>query len=311
MDYIKLFDQHSEYETYINSENKKLPNLSYCEDEDDVHFNPIPDPRIIATFNVTNIEQPIYILCTDTNGFNDIKTKISEIEIDGVIQSEIPQTYQFNRIGRHIIKYRLNENLNEFPYYIGTYVNYGMFYYCQNLINIIIPNQIKGFGYGTFSYCNALNNVIIPNNFTTIADSTFIGCRSLTSITIHDNITSIGNYAFENCDSLTSVIIPDSVTSIGTYAFSECDNLTTIIIGNGIKTLPGGYTFYNSIKLNNITIHAITPPTLGGPSIFSLISGDFKVYVPEESVDTYKTTPSPSTVYYGWKDFASRIYPIT
>lgn len=37
--YIKLFNTHSEYETYITSSDKILPNLSYCEDIDDVHFN--------------------------------------------------------------------------------------------------------------------------------------------------------------------------------------------------------------------------------------------------------------------------------
>lgn len=37
--YIKTFDQQTEYETYINSENAVLPNMSYCRDNNRAYFN--------------------------------------------------------------------------------------------------------------------------------------------------------------------------------------------------------------------------------------------------------------------------------
>lgn len=36
--YIKLFETHTEYQTYINGQDKVLPNVSYCEDNNDVHL---------------------------------------------------------------------------------------------------------------------------------------------------------------------------------------------------------------------------------------------------------------------------------
>lgn len=43
--YIKTFDQQTEYETYINSENALLPNMSYCRDNNRAYFNKKPgDP---------------------------------------------------------------------------------------------------------------------------------------------------------------------------------------------------------------------------------------------------------------------------
>ena len=39
MEYIKLFNQHTEYETYINSEDALLPNLSFCGNNGCVHLN--------------------------------------------------------------------------------------------------------------------------------------------------------------------------------------------------------------------------------------------------------------------------------
>lgn len=42
MDYLKLFEQHSQYETYINGQDAVLPNVSYCIDNDEVHYNAKP-----------------------------------------------------------------------------------------------------------------------------------------------------------------------------------------------------------------------------------------------------------------------------
>ena len=42
--YLKEFSTHSEYEAYIASEDKVLPNVSICTTEGDVHYNPYVDP---------------------------------------------------------------------------------------------------------------------------------------------------------------------------------------------------------------------------------------------------------------------------
>ena len=42
--YLTLFDTHSSYEEYIDGPDAILPNVSYCKDEGNVHFNPyVPD----------------------------------------------------------------------------------------------------------------------------------------------------------------------------------------------------------------------------------------------------------------------------
>lgn len=40
--YIKKFSTHTQYETYINSQDKILPNVSLCEREDKLHYNKKP-----------------------------------------------------------------------------------------------------------------------------------------------------------------------------------------------------------------------------------------------------------------------------
>ena len=43
--YLKKFSIHAEYEAYIASEDKVLPNVSICTTEGDVHYNPVPPPH--------------------------------------------------------------------------------------------------------------------------------------------------------------------------------------------------------------------------------------------------------------------------
>lgn len=113
---------------------------------------------------------------------------------------------------------------------------------------------------------------------TSIGTYAFYECYSLTSIDIPNNsITSISDYAFYGCFRLTSVVIPDSVTSIGEYAFNDCS------------------------QLESFTVMATTPPSMNG--IFGGEMSTPTIYVPSESVETYKST-------INWSSYASAIEPI-
>ena len=101
--------------------------------------------------------------------------------------------------------------------------------------------------------------------------------RNITSITIPNGVTSIGGYAFNGCSALTNVTLPNSVTSIGEYAFSTCLNLLSL------------------------TVKSTSPPTLGASAFLTTPSA--VIYVPAESVDTYKAAS-------GWSTYSSKIQAI-
>lgn len=44
MDYLKLFQTHEEYEAFVSGGTMVKPNVSHCIQENDVHYNAIPDP---------------------------------------------------------------------------------------------------------------------------------------------------------------------------------------------------------------------------------------------------------------------------
>ena len=90
--YIKKFDTHSDYEDFIETEDFIKPNISYCADDVEVHYNPIPDPynghayvdlglpsgTLWATMNVgatSETDYGLYFAWGETQGYTDASTK--------------------------------------------------------------------------------------------------------------------------------------------------------------------------------------------------------------------------------------------
>ena len=135
---------------------------------------------------------------------------------------------------------------------------------------------------------------------TTIGEEAFYDCTSLTSVTIGSGVTTIGGLAFHGCTSLTSVTIPNGVTYIGYEAFTSCISLTSITIPNSVTNIDD-MAFSSCRSLTSVTVTATTPPTLGIIAFDS--TNKCPIYVPSESVETYKSAS-------GWSDYASRIQAI-
>ena len=173
--------------------------------------------------------------------------------------------------------------------------------YTSTLKEAVIGDCVTSIGNSAFFYCYGLTSIDIPNSVTSIGSSSFYACHKLTSITIPSGVTSIGENAFNHCGSLTSVTIPNGVTSIGNSAFEGCSGLTSVTIGSGVTSI-GTYAFDNCSSLTSVTVLATTPPTLGS-SVFYM-TNDCPIYVPSESVETYKAAS-------GWSAYASRIQAIS
>ena len=173
---------------------------------------------------------------------------------------------------------------------IGTYA----FAYCYALQSVIIPDGVTGIGNNAFSYCCALQSVTIPDSMTSIGNSVFSYCYALQSVIIPDGVTGIGNNAFSYCCALQSVTIPDSMTSIGNSVFSYCYALQSVIIPDGVTSIGTG-VFYYCYGMHAYHFNPKTPPTITNTNVFSGISTDTKMYVPSESLETYKTAQYWST----------------
>ena len=123
----------------------------------------------------------------------------------------------------------------------------------------------------SFERCAALAQINLPNSLTSIANRAFYGCTSLTEVTLPDGLTKIEFYTFYDCSALEKVTLPEGITYIGNNAFYNCSGLT------------------------EMTVWAITPPTLGS-DVFTGVGSSLVVYVPAEGLSAYQTADI-------WKDF--------
>lgn len=184
---------------------------------------------------------------------------------------------------------------------------------CISLKSVALPNGITNIGDYCFNKCTSLESVTIPSGVTTIGTYAFQECASLKTVTIPNTVTSISTYAFykcylleslaipsgittiksnlcQECTSLRKVTIPDTVTSLASYSFTHCRSLESITIPSGVTTI-GSYTFSNWISIKAIHMQPTTPPTLSSKLSVSgdNLSYDVVIYVPSESLNTYKT----------------------
>lgn len=119
---------------------------------------------------------------------------------------------------------------------------------------------------------------------------------ALKAITIPGEIEGhkvvIGNRAFSWCANLTSVTMSKGVTRIGYEAFYNCSSLTTITIPEGVTNIGDG-AFYNCTALTEVTCKAtVVPNSTNSFSEDGTMPSEVKLYVPAESLDAYKTSPT-------------------
>lgn len=140
---------------------------------------------------------------------------------------------------------------------------------CENLTEIIFPENLQVIGENAFAGCNNLTSISVPAGIVSIESGTFSNCRRLTEITIGPAVSTIEEGAFEHCTSLRKVsvveenpyfiavdgvlfntaqtiiycypagkngetyTVPEGVERIVAYAFSHC-RLTSITVPSSL-----------------------------------------------------------------------------
>ena len=289
MKYLKLFDTHSDYTDFINTEIDK-PNVSYCLDAKEIHFNPIKVESVFtAKFDVEDATNPTplyFYLSRQGAPFEILGVNMfDKVEVDGteVSVADLDTNhggYQLS-VGEHTVEYTLKDPTligAIFDEQAGTLISYGII----------------------FDDIDSLTSVEIPNSVTSISDGAFGGCTGLTSMTIPNSVTSIGTDAFNGCSGLTNINIPNSVTSISDGAFEACSGLTSVTIPSSVVSI-GNKAFYGCGSLTSVTCEPTTPPSLGTTDVFKGTTYSLKIYVECDSVVAYRAAS-------GWDSYSSKIF---
>ena len=165
---------------------------------------------------------------------------------------------------------------------------------------------ITALGGSAFHGCGTLTTVALPESLTSIETYAFYSCSDLATVDFSrcTNLTIIDMYAFSNCTSLAAVDLSGctNLSSIGQCTFTSCDDLTSMTLPNSLTGI-GDEAFYGCSNLEELVLLSKNPPTLGEDALLA-VSQDFRIIVPEENAEAYKTAE-------GWKDVAGSVHGLT
>lgn len=170
----------------------------------------------------------------------------------------------------------------------------------------LYPDRIRAITTTQGTYDNALKaliegdvtDLVISDGTTRIRSDLFHNNTTIETLQVPASVNVIDMFAFYGCTNLTSVTFEDGVKEIGSEAFRNCTSLTSVTIPESVEFF-GGFTGCSS--LTDITFLSETPPTIEQYTLDG--TNDCPIYVPDESVDAYKTANY-------WTRYASRIQPI-
>ena len=205
--------------------------------------------------SVIVIDDNIFKLCDNLKEINIVSNNVNYKSVEGVL-------YDYNMTT--LIKYPAIKDAETYiiPDSV-TNIEKFAFENCSNLKSIKISTNLINLGSCAFNGCVNLETVDFNNclSLEELPDLLFFGCKKLKDISIPSNITSIGTQAFADCGSLESIVIPEHVSEIGSMAFVRCN-------------------------IKRIVFLSINPPTITSNTLSNTME---TIYVPEESVEAYKS----------------------
>ena len=202
MIYLNNFDTHTSYEEKLNvgGIDFKIPNVSYCNDVKDVHFNPY---NLIKFYvgEVTGTTPQTVSIYTDATNHIDVTVS----EGNKWYSYLLPKDKGLYKIGGNSVKkVVVKADINNYSQYI-------------------IPNSVVEASFKGSNTSNVTN-----------MESMFVNCYSLTSLNLRSfntsNVTSM-EWMFMACSGLESLDLngwnTSKVTNMG-YMFSGCTSLTSL-----------------------------------------------------------------------------------
>ena len=141
----KYINKYTNIEAYNADDGKQYPNVSYLVEQDIIKFEKNDPVHIVCKYNVTSTSEATKLLNSSTG--------ITYQIIDDIKQDTVKDTYTFDTLGEHTVKYKLD----------GTSISYRAFQNCTSLTSITIPNSVTSIGDSAFSYCHGLTSVTIES----------------------------------------------------------------------------------------------------------------------------------------------------
>lgn len=298
--YLTLFNNHQAYTNYKNSNNFATPNVSYCKQENEVHYNPIQHDYSQDYFTIVANGSGTITFTYTTGGTTDVFTSMSYKKNDGewVTTQYSPNNgntinvsvnsgdkVQWKGINSVFYYYDESSDVDSNGYFtsdchVDVEGNIMSLLYGDNFANKTSLEGREGAFAGLFSYdygstflqIVSAENLVLPATTLAFAcyGGMFNGCTSLTTAP-ELPATALASNCYSNmfngCTSLTTAPELPATTLANTcylYMFNGCTSLTTAPELPATTLVNGCYRFmfYNCTSLNYIKAMFTTTPDI-------------------------------------------------
>lgn len=227
--YIKAFSAHTDYESFMQTTDFTLPNISHCVQQKETHFNPKNGAKLIAIFNLANgLNTSLYYYHEGTflgsNMFSKIEIDGTEASIDSLDNNG--GSCDLSN-GRHVVEYTLKNPLRigqEFDTQTGEYTEINACFRNVLFKEVALPSSLVRIGEEAFNYCQYLENVSLPSGLKSIGRNAFLNCYNLITVNIPSGIQTIEDMSFCGCHDLDDDT-SDAISAINTNARYCGDNV--------------------------------------------------------------------------------------
>lgn len=287
--YLKIFGTHADYIAYVNGDGKIFPNVSYCVNNNDIHYNSYG--KIVSKFDASpnNITRFIYI--------DDFPDSVCELFYDGdmvAFKQDFIQNYQDSNkyvYTGEMLEYDNNqyylweyeqkdeiEGIDEVKYLLTDTLDFTGKSLVENINNNYVPfiarlssDKQTTYEMGTDKVAPILiyskSSLKIVDDIDYVSEIDIDGEKLpnvVQYLQIEDeeehnisitfkNTSRIGDYCFYQCKGLQSIEIPKTVKIIGDAAFEESGLTGNLIIPNTVTQI-GEDAFNSCVNLTSVSI---------------------------------------------------------
>ena len=288
--YLKLFETHTQYETFIGGGGNTpfvKPNVSYCVQENEVHYNPLPHDYSKDYLTFLALEDGTFTFTPANNNAISYSIDNGHTWTDLAADTNTPTVTRGNKV---LWRGKMTPTSSNG---VGTFSSTGQFNVQGNIMSLLFGDKFKGEtdltgkNYAFYKLFNSNSNLVNAQNLslsaTTLAKNCyefmFEACTSLVNAP-ELPATKLADYCyfymFNGCTGLTTA--PElPATTLAQYCyssmFSGCTNLVNAPELPATTLASGCYRYMFEACTNLVNAPELPATTLAYQCYYSMFEG--------------------------------------